>query len=83
MSAQSALFSTIAESTGIPSSEPSLHCTNGRSCVVWVPVQIILHLFYSLVWGGERLTSDLRGLPENLPIISKSADLSWKVPNTI
>jgi len=35
------------------------------------------------VWGGERLTSDLRGLPENLPIISKSADLSWKVPNPI
>ena len=28
---------------------------------------IILQLFYNLVWGGERLTSELRGLPENLP----------------
>jgi hypothetical protein len=41
---------------------------------------ISLQLFYSLVWGGERLTSELRGLPENLPTISKSADLSRKVP---
>jgi len=39
-----------------------------------------LQLFYNLVWGGERLTSELRGLPENLPAISKSADLSEKVP---
>ena len=43
-------------------------------------VQIILHLFYNLVWGGERLTSGSRCLPENLPPISNSADLSRKVP---
>jgi hypothetical protein len=35
------------------------------------------------VWGGERLTSELRGLPENLPTISKSADMSEKVPNPL
>jgi len=43
----------------------------------------MLQLFYNLVWGGERLTSELRDLPENLPIISKSADLSEKVPNPL
>ena len=43
-------------------------------------VQIILHLFYHLVWGGERLTSGSKCLPENLPSISNSADLSRKVP---
>ena len=42
--------------------------------------QIILHLFYHLVWGGERLTSGSKCLPENLPSISNSADLSRKVP---
>ena len=38
-----------------------------------------LQLFYNLVWGGERLTYELRGPPENLPTISKSADLFEKV----
>ena len=42
--------------------------------------QMILQLFYNLMWEGERLTSELRGLPENLPPISKSTDLSRKVP---
>jgi len=32
------------------------------------------------VWGGERLTSGSRGLPEYLPPISNSADISRKVP---
>ena len=47
------------------------------------PSQNSLHLFYSLVWGPWRLTSGSRCLPENLPTISKSADLSEKVPNPL
>ena len=55
--------------------------TGSADGVAWS--RIILHLFYNLVWGGERLTSGSRCLPENLPTISNSADLSRKVPNPV
>ena len=55
--------------------------TGSADGVAWS--RISLHLFYNLVWGGERLTSELRGLPENLPPISNSADLSRKVPDPL
>ena len=47
--------------------------------VAYAAGPIMLPLFYNLAWEGERLTSELRGLPENLSTISKSADFSEKV----
>ena len=55
----------------------SLRC-NFNTFFHWLEIELgrvlILHSFYNLVWGPWRLTSELRGLPENLHASAPHAD---------